>query len=75
MKKYSLVYQYGIASVFEGRKRLMLGENSSCEYFCRGLIEGGHSVEVMHCDMLGDVALHQWNEGAGTIYSDRKSKL
>lgn len=77
--KYTLVYQNGIANVFDANfKRVLQHAFSSCEWFCRGLISAGHSVEVMHCDVLGDlllVPLGQWRSGKGSQFDNAKMEL
>lgn len=72
MKRFMLVYQEGIANVFEvdcfnlsdfGRnaKRLMQGDFKQCENFAKGLAYGGNRVHVAHCNQAGDIANSTWS--------------
>lgn len=65
-KKAFLVYQAGIANVFEvdcfnespyGRnaKRLMQADFAACENFTRGLRAAGYTVFSVGCNMAGDI--------------------
>lgn len=64
---YTLVYQGGIANVFRHltgeseRQRIMQSDFRSCEHFCRGLKEGGHTVFVAWCNEAGDIRQRPWN--------------
>jgi hypothetical protein len=73
MKRAMLVYQAGIANVFEvdcfnlnptGRvaKRLKQGDFRGCENFARGLRAAGVIVTTAHCNMPGDVADQLWSD-------------
>lgn len=70
---FFLVYQAGIANVFEvdcsnfkasGRKaeRVLQGDFSSCELFARGLALGNHIVHTAACNRAGDVTNSDWSE-------------
>jgi hypothetical protein len=67
-----LVYQAGIANVFEvasfnmadyGRdaKRLMQSDFRSCENFTRGLAVAGWLIVSAHCNMAGDIVTQKWS--------------
>jgi hypothetical protein len=73
MERAMLVYQAGIANVFEvdcfnlnpaGRvaKRLMQGDFRGCECFARGLRAAGVIVTTVHCNMAGDIADQPWSD-------------
>lgn len=73
MKKYALIYQAGIANVFEvetlnlnkeGRnaKRILQSDFRSCENFCEGLKHAGGYVYSAYCNMAGDINLFDWKE-------------
>jgi hypothetical protein len=73
MKQAALVYQAGIANVFEvesfnladyGRdaKRLIQADFRTCESFARGLKAAGVDVITLHCNMTGDVADQKWSD-------------
>lgn len=72
----TLVYQNGLANVFDDNFKLLLQDAfSPCEYFCRGLIAAGQKVTVMHCDVPGDIGdyrLGRWRAGVGPKYKDKK---
>lgn len=68
-----LVYQAGIANVFEveafnmadyGRdaKRLLQADFRSCEMFARGLAAAGFKVATAHCNQAGDITHAHWSE-------------
>lgn len=70
-KSFALVYQAGIANVFEvdclntatfGReaKRLMQGDFKTCEAFAFGLAVAGHIVHTCACNMAGDITNQPW---------------
>lgn len=72
MKRAVLVYQAGIANVFEvqsfnmadfGRdaKRLLQADFRSCEMFARGLDAAGVKVATAHCNMAGDITHQPWS--------------
>lgn len=71
MKKAFVVYQNGIANVFEVKnfnlsdykreaKRLNQGTFSDCESFARGLVHAGYKVASAYCTKLGDIAKSDW---------------
>ena len=73
MKKAMLVYQAGIANVFEvecfnqasyGRdaKRLIQSDFRSCESFARGLGAAGVAVITVGCNQTGDVIDLWWTD-------------
>lgn len=74
--KAMLVYQAGIANVFEvesfnlsdyGRnaRRLLQHAFLPCEYFARGLKAAGVTVRVAHCNQAGDITNATWSEDMG----------
>lgn len=74
-KKLALVYQAGIANVFEvkefsrsngGRKttkRLLQHAFSPCEYLCLGAELVGAQVAVYSCNKAGDISTEVWERG------------
>lgn len=73
MKQAALVYQAGIANVFEvesfnlvdyGRdaKRLIQADFRTCESFAHGLKTAGVDVISLHCNMAGDIASQKWSD-------------
>ena len=71
--KAMLVYQAGIANVFEvasfnltdyGRdaRRLLQGDFRSCEMFALGLGAAGVKVRTAACNAAGDIARGHWTE-------------
>jgi hypothetical protein len=72
-KKYMLVYQAGIANVFEvksfnlsdyGRdaKRLLQHAFEPCEWFARGLGAAGGTVRSAACNQAGDIISAHWTD-------------
>ena len=69
MKTYSLVYQAGIANVFQvtdsgfthKRTRVLQASFRSCEDFARGLVEAGCKVDSLQCNMAGDCVNGDWS--------------
>src|SRR3990167_3756482 len=72
-RRIVLVYQVGIANVFEvqsfnmshdGRdaKRLMQADFRTCEAFARGMAAAGCLVTSMHCCQAGDIARAKWSD-------------
>lgn len=73
VKKAVLVYQVGIANVFEvaslnmadyGRnaKRLLQYDFRTCEAFARGLGVAGTLVATMQCNQAGDIIHAKWSD-------------
>jgi len=73
-KRAVLVYQAGIANVFEvdcfnmsdyGReaKRLLQSDFRACEYFARGLAYAGYHVGSASCNRAGDITHTKWSHG------------
>ncbi len=71
-RKAILVYQTGIANVFEvasfnmadyGRdaKQLLQHTFESCEWFARGLTTAGWQVATAQCNQAGDIAHARWS--------------
>jgi hypothetical protein len=82
-RRFTLVYQIGIANVFEveclnmaafGReaRRVLQADYRTCEQYARGLAEMGAIVATAHCDQSGDIAGSRWTEGAGDLWGDKK---
>lgn len=74
MKRAVLVYQAGIANVFEvksfnmssfGReaKRLVQADFRTCEAFSRGLAAAGVKIATASCNSAGDIINSTWTEG------------
>jgi hypothetical protein len=72
-RKAVLVYQAGIANVFEvqcfnlsdfGRDavRLVQGDFRTCETFARGLKHAGYQVFSFHCNQAGDITFSHWDD-------------
>lgn len=73
MKYAALVYQGGIANVFEvdalildapevrTARRLLQGSFHECEAFARGLQAAGVMVKTAHCNRAGDIANSDWD--------------
>ncbi len=73
MKRVMLVYQAGIANVFEvdcfnlapfGRnaKRVMQHAFSPCENYARGRGDAGDIVRTVGCNQAGDITDSQWTD-------------
>lgn len=61
-----LVYQAGIANVFEvddegNRRRLLQHAFSPCEYFALGMANAGKIVRTMACNRAGDITDVEWS--------------
>lgn len=79
MKEFTIVYQCGIANVFNTtgghdvqRKRVAQGTFAECEQFMRGARAAGASVRIRHCDMAGDITNATWQAGPGSMFADSK---
>jgi hypothetical protein len=78
-----LVYQAGIANVFEvdcfnlanyGReaKRVLQPDFRTCETFARGLAYAGWKVASAQCNQAGDIAEARWSADLDTApFSDK----
>jgi hypothetical protein len=86
VKRIVLVYQVGIANVFEvdrfsrhaGRRngrRLLQSDYHSCAMFARGMGATGYVVRTMNCDMAGDCARFTWEPGKGELWADTRRKV
>ena len=73
MEYAALVYQSGIANVFQvdsanladyGReaKRLKQGNFRGCEAFAQGLVAAGIKVYSAHCNKAGDIQGQVWDD-------------
>lgn len=73
MKRAFLVYQAGIANVFEvdchnlsnfGRnaRRLYQGDFRGAENFARGMGAAGTIVQTAACNMAGDISTFEWSD-------------
>jgi hypothetical protein len=79
-KSLILLYQVGIANVFEELrkkpyiKRLLQSDFRTCEQFCRGAQFAGAGITLMHWDHAGDAAQHvaSWEDGVGEIFAESK---
>lgn len=67
-RRIVLVYQAGIANVFEvegrnmgKRKRLLQSYFRDCESFARGCAAMGANVETMACNRAGDIVDEHWS--------------
>jgi hypothetical protein len=71
-RRFVLVYQAGIANVFEvasfnmgtwGREasRVYQGDFRTAEAIANGLGIGGHCVRSAHCNQAGDIAGAKWD--------------
>ena len=64
---YFIVYQGGIANVFEveqtrgNRKRLLQSDFRACENYCRGLRYAGKIVKPAWCNEAGDIINRPWS--------------
>lgn len=78
-RHFTLVYQCGIANVFDISSasgdpiRLMQSGFRDCEMFLRGAAHAGVRTEIRHCDQAGDVAGSQWEPGAGELFVENKA--
>jgi len=82
-KRAVLVYQCGIANIFEvdcfnmapfGRnaKRLLQSDFHSRTCFARGLKHAGYIVKVAGCNMAGDIAEQKWTDNLEELpFSDK----
>ena len=82
-KKVFLVYQSGIANVFEvkafnlanyGRdaKRLLQHSYHSCRMFCEGMATCGAIIRTAACNMGGDIINEHWTEDLeGQPFADK----
>jgi hypothetical protein len=79
MKLAVLVYQVGIANVFDvtgpTRRRLVQSDYSTCAAFARGMAAAGALVTTAHCDQAGDIASFDWAEGPGDLWADKKARV
>jgi len=81
-KRHFLVYQAGIANVFEvtsfnladhkrNAERLIQSDFRTCETFCRGLIHAGAIVKTAGCNQAGDIVNSHWTEDLDSLpFSD-----
>lgn len=66
IRQFALVYQGGIANVFEMQdrmppRRVMQGTFLACEVYATALMEMGAEMEVHFCNMAGDIRLEAWD--------------
>jgi hypothetical protein len=73
--KITLLYQAGIANVFDGDTRVMQHAYKPCEDFVRGLMYADVPVSIKHWDGAGDALLFksEWQDGAGDLWADKKA--
>lgn len=57
----TLVYQGGIANVFNERKRVLQSGFRTCEEFCRGAEYAGAEIRAVCCNKAGDIADLAWD--------------
>lgn len=81
-RKAVLVYQGGIANVFEvnclsmtpfGRvaRRLLQSDFKLCQYFAMGLGAAGVVVRTAHCNKAGDISEQLWSDNMeSAVFSD-----
>jgi hypothetical protein len=86
-KKALLVYQAGIANIFEvatfnlhgvasGRKRILQGDFRTCENFARGLAFAGWHVGSVGCNKAGDIIHETWTDDLESLpFSDKFSPV
>jgi hypothetical protein len=78
IKKAVLVYQGGLANVFEvksfnlsdfGRnaRRLIQSDFSTCEAFAKGLCVAGVTVRVAGCNQPGDIVNAKWTQDMDSL--------
>jgi len=63
--KLTLVYQSGIANVFQTfddapPKRLLQHSFNVCEWYCRGARQAGAEITVAYCNEAGDITHRSW---------------
>ncbi len=79
MKNFAIVYQCGMANVFDVSprlskpRRLMQGAFSEAETFMRGAVAAGAQPLIFHCDETGDIAERNWKPGVGELFAENKS--
>ena len=63
MRTLVIVYQGGIANVFEDYRRLLQSDFRTCEMFCRGAQAMGATIVPAWCNVAGDVGTchERWN--------------
>jgi hypothetical protein len=83
MKRAMLVYQAGIANVFQVRsanlsdygrsaKRLIQSDFSHCAHFAQGLKAAGVIVHTAGCNQAGDIANAHWTQNLQDLpFSDK----
>lgn len=75
-KKFILVYQAGIANLFEVdgfepypesriNQRVYQGDFRTAEAMARGMLMAGTSVRVASCNYAGDCSMIKWTPGVG----------
>lgn len=76
-KRYALVYQNGIANVFDmdgdTPRRICQHAFDYCEAFCAGLAACGGAISVHHCDVLGEIVSLDWLDGPGEVFRHAKN--
>lgn len=61
MRILVIVYQAGIANVFENKRRLLQADFRTCEMFCRGAQAMGAAIVPAWANVAGDVSLAEWH--------------
>ena len=83
-KLFALVYQCGIANLFDitrvdalgrdtGIVRVYQGDYRGAESIANGAILVGAKVIVWHSDVTGDCTQAQWLQGAGDLWAESKN--
>lgn len=82
MKEFTIVYQCGLANVFdttggheEHRRRVLQASFRECEAFMRGARAAGAEVRIRHADVAGDCTLANWQPGMGDLFAESKCSL
>ena len=83
IKRAMLVYQGGLANVFEVKsfnvandnrnaKRLLQHTFGPCQWYAHGLGSAGTIVRTVGCNMAGDIINEKWTEDLDTLpFSDK----
>ena len=76
---FDLVYQSGIANVFRDHDdapsaRVMQGTFNACEYFARGALAAGATLDVWNVNAAGDIAAcrDEWRRGTGGPFASEQ---
>lgn len=66
MRTFTLVYQGGIANVFDTTgggepRRVLQHAFNVCEWYCRGAKAAGVEIHIAFCNVAGDCRLRVWS--------------